>query len=380
MTEDFLARLKATDPAILTEVVRSDKNDPTFEIKEWSVMRLSDKGMTNPDGLWLFSGAGIGLEGSTPWSVVLKFIQRPEKETPPSDTGYWKRELLLAQSEMTERMPGPVRAPHFYRKEETPDGIWLWMELIKDSSPGSWTLDDYSFAARQLGAWNGRFTTGIPLPDQPWLSRQTVRSWVGDINPHKSWQFPLFQQYTSADFRNRCERLWVEREVFFRVLESLPTIFLHFDSQRHNLFIRKGADSKQELVLIDWAICGLGPLGVELFNLVGFSCVHLLWPTSRAIQLADAAYDAYLQGLREVGWRGDADVVRLGFVASQAVLLGIILPAFMPYFCSKESHQLSLQHFGLAEEELFLTWLPLLSYFMDCADEARVLIEKLGFF
>ena len=53
MAEDRLERLRAIDPAILTEVVRQALSDPSFEITKWSVLQLSDKGVGNPDGLWL---------------------------------------------------------------------------------------------------------------------------------------------------------------------------------------------------------------------------------------------------------------------------------------------------------------------------------------
>ena len=64
MAEDLLVRLKAVDPAILTDVVRQDQRSPSFEITEWSVKLLSSQGAINPDGLWLFSGEGCDSRGS----------------------------------------------------------------------------------------------------------------------------------------------------------------------------------------------------------------------------------------------------------------------------------------------------------------------------
>ena len=66
-----------------------------------------------------------------------------------------------------------------------------------------------------------------------------------------------------------------------RVLEILPQFFSHFDSQRRNLFIRKGDDWQDELVLIDWGQCGVGPLGSEFNFLVPMSAALVEWPTSR---------------------------------------------------------------------------------------------------
>jgi hypothetical protein len=54
MAEDMARKLQAIDSAILTDVVRQDQRSPLFEVTGWSVRRLSDKGVTNPDGLWLF--------------------------------------------------------------------------------------------------------------------------------------------------------------------------------------------------------------------------------------------------------------------------------------------------------------------------------------
>src|SRR3990172_3085852 len=168
MAEDILARLNAIDLTILTDVVRQDQRSPSFEITEWSIRRLSDKGIINPNGLWLLSGEGHDSEGSRPWSVVMKILIRQEQEPPLSDMWYWKRELLLAQSGLTERLPVSVKAPRFYRTEEQADGAWLWMEHVKNYHSSPWVLDDYVFAARQLGTWNGMYVTGNPLPAEPW--------------------------------------------------------------------------------------------------------------------------------------------------------------------------------------------------------------------
>src|SRR6187431_1016958 len=118
MAEVMEEKLNALDPALLAEIVRMDQNNPSFEIKEWSVKRLSDKGITNPDGLWLFNGIGNDGKRSRPWSVVLKIIQSHEQELPPSAPNHWKRELWAINSGFLEALHGPVKTPRFYRVEE----------------------------------------------------------------------------------------------------------------------------------------------------------------------------------------------------------------------------------------------------------------------
>lgn len=378
MDDLILEKLKAIDPAILTDIVRQDQRDPSFEITDWSVKRLSDKGIMNPDGLWLFSGQGNRGQETRSWSIVLKILKRSEEEAPPENLWYWKRELLLVQSGLLERLTGPVQAPRYYRTEETPAGAWLWQEFVQSHRPDRWTIDDYAFAARQLGFWNGTYACGAPPPDDPWFTRQPYHSWYTETNPEVDFAFPLNQKYIRGELRQRYDRLWSDRETFYRVLETLPQIFSYMDSQRRNLFIRKGSAGQDELVVVDWAICGYAPLGAELYGLIGMSVALMEFPATEVTQLDKAAFVSYLQGLVESGWSGNPDAVRLAYAAWMAVWFGVVFPNITALWCTPDSSY-SLQQFGATEEELFLKWLPLFSYCLDCADEARTLMKNLGF-
>jgi hypothetical protein len=378
MNDDMLTRLKAIDVGILTDVVRKAQRSSSFEITDWSVQPLSNKGIANPDGLWLFSGQGYDSNAARPWSVVVKIFIQPGQEPPLDNLYHWKRELLLAQSGLLERLPGPVRAPLFYRTDEYPDSAWIWMEQVADRQSGPWALEQYAFAARQLGQWNGACLAMIAPPEEPWLARRHYIPWLTWMNVEKDWQFPLNQIHVSVELRRGHEQLWAERERFYRVLESLPQVFSHFDSQRRNLFICQGKDKQDQLVLVDWAQCGLGPVGAELNWLVGMSAGLLEWSPSSLPELDTVTFESYLQGLYESGWSGERDIVRLGYAAWLAVFMGCIFPGYTASWCSAENRLDALQIFGMAEEELFWQVLPLLNYSLDCADEARQLMNKIG--
>ena len=81
MNKDILQRLNTVDAAILTNVVRQDQRSSSFVITDWSVQRLSDKGIANPDGLWLFSGRGHDSHEGHLWSVVVKIYLRRNRVT-----------------------------------------------------------------------------------------------------------------------------------------------------------------------------------------------------------------------------------------------------------------------------------------------------------
>ncbi len=391
MTDDVLAWLQMLNPALLARVVQQDQRCDDFEIASWSVERLKGNGTTNPDGLWLFQGSGGPRRGELlfrgpapngrderPWSLVLKILIRPENEQPPSDLWYWQRELLVAQSGLAARLPGPVKAPRFYRLDSQPES-WLWMEHIQDVRPGPWTLESFKFAARELGRWNGALVLAGPPPDEPWLARQHYRTWLNQVDPERHWSFPLLLKHVSAELRARWDQLWSERDEFFGVLEALPQVFCHADAQRRNLAIRPVRDQAAELVVLDWGNCGLAPLGVEMSMLVFGNLVLGEWPSAAARELDTAAFAAYVAGLKDAGWQGEAATVRLAYLAWLAVFLGLVMPAGVHDFCRPETRDFCLRSFGLAEEELFRHWLGAMAFALDCADEARRLMAGQGY-
>ena len=380
MLEEPSASLKAIDLAILTDVVCQDQRTTSLRITEWSVERLSDKGMANPDGSWLISGRGDVDGKSCPWSVVVKIIARPGRHIPQDARTYWKREFEVAKSGLAERLRGPVRAPRFYRADDHSENVWIWMENVQDGHPGRWTFDDYIFAARQLGRWNGT-TIKLALPAEPWLAKNYHREWENVVNLEDDWKSPLHQKYITADIRNRFARLWKDREQFYFCLENLPQCFTHFDCQRRNLFIQTNTQNENiPLLVLDWGLCGVSALGTELQALVGGSTTFVEWPSSDLGALDAGAFTNYIEGLREAGWSGDPDLVRLGYVAMLAIYRGAILPhAMANWFCTPNSRERDLRQFGIAGEDLYLQFLGMLLYWLDCADEVRNLMIKMRF-
>jgi len=377
MAEGFLETLKAIDVVILTDVVRQDQNDLSFEITAWDVKRLSDKGIANPDGLWLFNGSG-GIK-SHQWHIVLKILNRPPEEFPADNVWHWKREFSFAQSDISKQLPGPVKAPRIYHTEEKSDGAWIWMEYVQGIGSDLWTSDEYAFVAYQLGLWNGSYLTGALLPSANWLTHEPYRSWLEEMDFGKNILFHLNQKHLSKEVLKSFEQIWLEREVFFNALEKLPQVFSHFDSQRRNLFIRFNNTGQKELILLDWGQCGIGAIGAELTWLIGFTVALLEWSPTATRQLDEITFSSYLRGLRESGWTGNEELVRLGFTAMFTAYIACALPSLVAWWCDPEHNQFALQQFNLTEEELYLQWLPIFDQAIKYADEARSLMKKLSY-
>lgn len=380
MPQDRLDQLKALAPAVLADVVRQDQRNPDFAITSWTVERLSDKGIANPDALFRFYGRGRLGDVERPWSVVLKVLTDRADEAPLSDVGYWKRELLLAQSGLLANLPGPVTVPRFYKVSEQDGFGWIWMEHVQATSGQPWTPNEYAFAARQLGQSNGAYLVGTPLPDAPWLHKDHYRSWVARCRPgiDIGWEDPQFRRQFSSAVQTRYLALLDECERFCSALDRLPQVLSHFDLGRRNLFVHEGQNHRQELVVIDWAMCGHGPVGGDLCGLVGLSAVHLEYEPATAPHVAAAVVEAYLAGLRDAGWTGDPDLARLGYTAGLAMHLGACFPILVPWFIIEERRPFALRQFGVAGEELLQKWVPLFLYVLDCADEALRLMARLN--
>jgi hypothetical protein len=281
----------------------------------------------------------------------------------------------MVQHDLLASLPGPLVAPRFYGSAEHTDSAWLWMEHLVGVAPGRWTLAEYAFAARSLGRANGAALSGPQPPDYPWLCTEHGRWWLAfaaTLEPENAWENPYVREAFPAALRPRVKRLWAEKEVFLATLNQLPQLFSHFDAQRRNLFIRRREDGSDDLVAIDWAEAGCGALGGDLAMLVGMSAALFEVEPEDALALEAVATEAYLSGLREAGWKGDAGLARVGYMAWLALYLGASMPALAAAWTSNWAESL-VQRFGRGPEAVASGWAQLCAWALDRADEARLM-------
>lgn len=378
MAQPMLEQLRNLDPALLTDVVRQNQRSPTFAIIDWQVKHLSDKGIINPEGLFRVYGHGRDGAESKPWSVVLKVLYQPDHTPEPTNLWYWKREVEAVQSGLFATLPSAINAPRFYGVTAQPDSEWLWMEHLTEADTAPWRLEDYAFAAHQLGCFNAAYLKRTPLPAAPWLCRGHARTWAEGLPPQAAWDDPLVQRFFAHTLHERVTQLWAERERFYAVLDRLPQVFSHFDFQRRNLFLRPNTNGQRAIVAVDWALCGIGPLGGDLYSLVGSSAVMLEWSPSQLAALDDAVFAAYVSGLDAGGWQGDARLARLGYSAWLALHWGMALPAGAAFWFAEPMAPRALRQFGQPVEELAVAWSVLCDFALTRADEARQLMRAMA--
>jgi hypothetical protein len=393
MTEDLLVRLKAIDPAVLTEVVRQDQHDPGLIIQDWTVEPIGhERFLDTTGGLFRFNGKGESTLGIRPWTVALKWIINLKTEgQQPGEWGYWRREIMAYQSSFLEQLPPGIRAPRCYGIKENEDGAWVWMENIKETTGKRWSLETFQLTARQLGRIQGAYLCGSSLPDRPWLLKSWFRNvwtdpnpkaWENFMNPSSEgnvWEFPVVQSAFDDRMKSRVLQLITEKLRFFDVNDRLPQVLCHNDAHRRNLmWTHSPQTGGEELVAIDWSFTGPGALGNDLGELVGVSMFFFDYDPYDAESLEAAVLSSYLAGIADNGVRIDPRLARLGYLIALSFEEGAVMPGWAATILPPESGLNVPAMYGHSVEEVLAGWMRLEAFCLDRADEARHLIRQLG--
>ncbi|CAG7651636.1 hypothetical protein PAESOLCIP111_06357 [Paenibacillus solanacearum] len=260
------------------------------------------------------------------WSVVLK-IQKPFARF--GDPESWQREMRLYRSDVYVALPPTVKVPRCYRVTVKRGAIWMWLEQVSGRNGTQLSLDEYSQAARHLAHLQGAFLTGKPLPSQPWLSTQY---WLAHISA--DWGTRAIAWLDSGEWRQEdsqlsdetvreMRRLWAARDRLLDAYYTLPRTLCHRDFSAGNVFVmaQHVRDAKEvqrlgQTVVIDWDCAGIGIAGEDIADLVGEALVFYEFEPAQAAQLQETVLSSYVKGLREAGWNGDEQLIRLGYKIS----------------------------------------------------------------
>lgn len=384
----------AIDQALLTSVVRQMVGSEAVEIIDHPHQHKIEDGAVGT--VIRLTGIGRTQSKLVLWSVILKFVPAPGSDitkfiaTSEDSTAfnYWRRELLLYSSDFFSNLPDGFAAPRCFHIDVQPDGYWLWLEEIKDKLGRPWPLVQYGIAARHLGYFNGQYLVKHEIPAFSWLAshQQHARSSEKRMLESKIWsQLPgLCEQHAimHRGWPNRLledfHRLWLEREQFFQVLQTLPKILKHGDAGHRNLFARQREDGTVETVAIDWAYAGIGSVGEDLTQLVASTALWFGMSPTLLPELDQVAFEGYLQGLHDAGWRGNPKIVRLGYMAYTALHYGLSLTRPLELTALDEQKRFQTEKmFGHSIEEIVDNTAAVRHFVITCADEARKLMDSL---
>jgi hypothetical protein len=377
------AQLAAIDQATLTPLVQSALGSKTVEVVNWECEQLHG-GIGVGTAIYRFSGEGHDRGQKVPWSLILKTLCPAEDNANVSAWNYYKREADAYQSRWLDDLPGGLAAPRCFGVVEHPDGTcWIWLEDVGEEIGLHWPLEHYGVVARHAGQLNGAYLVERSLPSWSWLSSDWLRGYISLSAPaipliRNSLDHPLVRHRLLGDASDRLFRLWEERNLYLDALDRLPQTLCHLDLFRRNLFARKTADGDDQTVVIDWAFVGRSAIGTELFILVmasvGFNEVDF----AQAQALEDIVFKGYLDGLRDAGWRGNPQQVRLGYTAASLRYRFAELENAMSVILDESRHAWAERVFGRPMEESQDHWAQVGNLVDSLTDEARELMDILG--
>lgn len=286
-------------------------------------------------GVWRVRGVAGG--------AVLKVARGPHPERahmvwPTSDEpthwNYWRRELLAYESGLAAdayRDAGIVVPQMLSMDERADGGVDLWLEDVEGVAGFEWSVPRLARFAYELGVgqakWVGR------VPDQAWLSRRWLAQYLREEPsrsaglPEEVWESSETAAVVagwSASVRSGARRLWGERDRVLTAAESGDRTLCHLDVWPSNLLDADGVS-----VLLDWSFVGEGAVGEDVANLIVDSCADGLMDMALLPEIAQSCVESYVSGLRDGGWTGREDQVRLAVAACGAAKYSWFGPTFL---------------------------------------------------
>jgi hypothetical protein len=250
-------------------------------------------------GVWRVKGGGgsaivkllrLGASPSLNWRA----------SDDPAHPRWWRREPTVYAQGILDRFLPELRPPRLLHIGERADGsVSLWLEDL--GQPPSWTVESIANVARRLGTAQARLSRDLPqeLPSG------------------------FLPAYLEPRLDHLAEPLARSREQILRRLETMTQTVCHFDLHPANVFpLRHG------MAIIDWAYCGLGPIGTDAGVLASDALADEIIEASQAEALVTSVWDAYEGGLADV---------HLAEEAAEAYALGTALRyAWLPAWVSGE--------------------------------------------
>ncbi|MCM3633603.1 phosphotransferase [Paenibacillus camelliae] len=267
------------------------------------------------------------------WSLVLKIIKPDTEEKDCLEHhNYWRREALVLQSGVLQELPHSINHAKCYLVEEQQDGtIWLWMEYVEGEF--ACTVEQFSYIARQLGRFNGAYLQGVnTLPEHEWICRAWLKSWT-TASRHYA---PNMESYVSGLSAESIQNTWTwyqellnDIDAYLDSLQQLPRVLAHQDLSQLNMMLVNTESSESRLVLIDWQFMSISGIGEDLGKLFGVNMSLGIIPPSQYQEFQDALFTSYIEGLRDMGWQGDARMAQYGFFISTALRSVWEVPQFL---------------------------------------------------
>jgi hypothetical protein len=222
-----------------------------------------------------------------------------------------------------------------------------------------------------------------PVPDAPWLARGWLRSWIANVGPRSAkmvqdpatWEIPLVKRAFLRSIADRVLLLWERAPRLLDALDSLPATLCHQDAWRTNFIASRDARGRECTVLLDWAVVGLGPIGLDLGI---FLTGNHFWLHADPAEIAEfdrETFAAYLEGIAASGCRIERRTARFAYVAAAALWGGLTAPVLFPQWGDPTRREWLEAKFRRSLDDAVAPSARVLEYMLDLGDEAWAFLE-----
>ena len=135
--------------------------------------------------------------------------------------------------------------------------------------------------------------------------------------------------------------------------------------------------------MIDWGFIGIAPIGSDLGLHIGQNIMSWGIDQRRAAEHDQASTAAYVRGLRDFGWDGDAHSIKFARATAAALNAGTWLAMEVSWLCPEMAERFGpdaaawpariATKQGISTAALLERWSAGFHYVLDLADEARQL-------
>ena len=322
-----MSRLPRIDRDVLTPIVARALDCPDVTVTGWEHHVV--KGDWSPDTRLVCRIHGRAKRGREEvcWSVFLKVPNPTAAHFAPWHREPFHREPRLFECGVLNDLPGGLAAPRCLGVTRFPDDQpWMWLEDVDAQPSLEWPVGRFALAGHHLGAMQGAFLAGRPLPPEPWLD---TSGWLpeklaaGAARVPKILEslanHPLTRRLYDSELADPLGRVWAEREAIFAALERMPKSLCHHDFCYGNLLARSLPDGSDQTVVLDWQYAGYGQIGSDIAGLIADSSVcPVRRKAAEPEELTELIVGGYLSGLRDAGWDADPGIPRFACLATLA--------------------------------------------------------------
>jgi hypothetical protein len=368
-------------PAALNPIASQILNADATAAKVISSRKIGRSAGGATVGVFRVMGTAESAGGEQSWSAIAKVLGPKEYPRAGVEMDAY-RELAVYRTGVFAELHGGLRSAACYGAQAQDDLQILWIEDLSDAPQAPWLPQYFIEAARHLGGFNAHWPED-GLPAWEWLDQASFRQQF--INQLYSTTFeqlaarrnePFVRRACPLDVAERLLALWEQSDMLFGKVDATSRCVCHADCHPKNLFPMGDSTGKTFTIGIDWELVGIGCLGLDIGHLLASPIGWLELPLEQAAVLVEGIFEAYIVGLREAGWAGNEEQVRLAYLARLGCEAMRRIRVVLAMADRPEVRDMVEQFLKHPTEEILDRWAEGQRFYLDYSDKALQLAKR----